>query len=80
MNILSLGMVLVKRISDRAAKALRKEAKARKKSSLDLTAEDAEDKDQESPEEAAARAKNAREQVAALLSFKDAFCSGELVT
>lgn len=79
MNILSLGMVLVKRVSDRAAKALRKEAKARKKSSQDLTAaEDAEDRDQESPEEAAARAKNAREQVAALLSFKDAFCSGGL--
>ncbi len=66
--------MLVKRVSDRAMQTLRKEAKQRKKSSLDLTGDKAgaDDEDRDlTPVE------NAKEQITALLSFKEAFCSGE---
>jgi hypothetical protein len=75
MRCCSLALVLAKGLSDKARKILSSEPKARKKSLLDLTGPEEEDRDDAPPTEEAML--NAREQLAAMLSFKEALCSGE---
>jgi hypothetical protein len=66
---------LAKGLSDKAKQTLSAEPKARKKSVLDLTGLDEDDRDSAPPTEEAVV--NAREQLAAMLSFKEALCSRE---
>ncbi len=74
MRCCGLALVLVKRLSDDAMKTLKKESKKKKSSTVDLTVGEPNEEDKSDSERK--KVPNAREQIAALLSFKDALCSG----
>lgn len=80
MKICSLAMVLTKRISDRTMKQIQNAKKSAKKiSSLEKAKLNLQnEEDSRSETEITSVLINAKEQTAALLSFKEAFCSGNL--
>ncbi len=80
MRICGFSLLLVKRVQEKPAKLLAADTRRIKKSTVDLTLGDPDPEDgsdNESNRDKGDALQNAKQQVAALMHFKEAFCTGE---